>query len=60
MRPIGSAAYPLPAKRPHNPVMSKDKVKRVFGIEMPDWTEQLQACLCGLSADASVSDRAAR
>jgi len=60
VRPITTDQYPLPARRPRNPVMSKDKVKRVFGIEMPDWTEQLQACLCGLSADASVSDRAAR
>lgn len=60
VKPIGSAAYPLRAKRPRNPVMSKDKIKRIFGIEMPDWTEQLQACLSGLSTNACVSDRVAR
>jgi len=33
VKPIGSAAYPLPAQRPRNPVMSKDKVKLVSNAE---------------------------
>jgi len=30
--------------------MSQDKVKRVFGIEMPRWGTQLKAFLAELSA----------
>jgi len=52
VKPIGSAAYPLPAKRPRNPVISKDKVKQVFGVEMSRWESQLRSCLVELS-DAS-------
>lgn len=42
-RPIDSAQYPLPAKRPLNAATSKDKIKRVFGLEMSDWRSQLDA-----------------
>jgi dTDP-4-dehydrorhamnose reductase len=45
LRPIGSEDYPLPARRPPAPVTRKDKVKRVFGIEMAHWKEQLRAFL---------------
>lgn len=37
--------YPLPAVRPLHVATSKEKFRRVFGVEMPDWAEQLQACL---------------
>lgn len=40
-----SDQFRLPAKRPRRPVVSVDKVKRVFGIEMPSWQQQLQDCL---------------
>jgi len=40
-----SDQFPLPARRPRSPVMNKDKVKRVFGIEMAAWRRQLQDCL---------------
>jgi dTDP-4-dehydrorhamnose reductase len=45
VRPITSDQYPLPAKRPRAPVTSKEKIKRVFGVEMPTWQEQVQAYL---------------
>ncbi len=45
LRPITSAEYPLPAARPLNAATSKEKIKRVFGIEMPTWQEQLKDCL---------------
>ena len=48
MKPITSDQYPLPAKRPRNPVMSKDEIKRVFGVEMPQWEHQLRSCLAEL------------
>ncbi len=37
--------YPLPAARPLNASMSKEKIKRVFGVEMPSWEDQLHANL---------------
>lgn len=45
LRPITTAEYPLPAKRPLSVATSKDKIKRVFGIEMPDWEVQLRSFL---------------
>jgi len=55
VKPIGSTAYPLPAKRPRNPVISKDKIKRVFGIEMPRWETQLRSYLAGISVGDSIA-----
>ena len=43
--PITSDQYPLPATRPRSPITNKDKIKRVFGMEMPDWEDQLRAFL---------------
>jgi dTDP-4-dehydrorhamnose reductase len=45
VRPIKTENYPLPAARPLNCATSKDKIRRVFGIEMSDWVVQLKACL---------------
>ena len=42
VKPITSAEYPLPARRPPRPVTSKDKIRRVFGVEMPPWKTQLR------------------
>jgi dTDP-4-dehydrorhamnose reductase len=45
VNPVGTAQYPLPAKRPAYSVMDKSKIKRVFGIEIPHWKESLENCL---------------
>ena len=45
VRPITTREYPLPARRPRDPVMSQDKVKRIFGIEIPHWERLLRDCL---------------
>lgn len=37
--------YPLPATRPLNAATSKDKIRRVFSMEMPTWEEQLELFL---------------
>ncbi len=42
---ITTAEYPLPAKRPPYSVLSCQKLKRVFGLELPDWEESLQHVL---------------
>ncbi len=41
VKPVTTAQYPLPAKRPMYSVMDKSKIKRVFGIEIPEWRESL-------------------
>ena len=56
MKPISSTAYPLPAKRARSPVISKDKIKRVFGVEMPNWEDQLRDFLAGLSGTAQPAE----
>ena len=45
LRPISSAEYPLLAARPLHAATSKDKIKRVFGIEMPGWEDELRSFL---------------
>jgi dTDP-4-dehydrorhamnose reductase len=39
--PITTAEYPTPARRPAYSVLSNSKLNRVFGIQLPDWREQL-------------------
>lgn len=34
---IPSSEYPLPAKRPHNSRLDNSKLKRIFGISLPEW-----------------------
>jgi dTDP-4-dehydrorhamnose reductase len=48
VRPITSGEYPLPARRPRNPVMNQDKVKRILGVEMTHWKDELRAFLVEL------------
>lgn len=50
LRRITSAEYPLLAARPLNAATSKDKIKRVFGVEMADWETQLGSFLRDLTA----------
>lgn len=45
IRPTTTAEYPLPAARPLSAVLSKDKIKRMFGLEMPGWGNQLETFL---------------
>ena len=45
LKPITTAAYPTPARRPANAVLSCDKIGRVYGITPPPWQDSLAACL---------------
>lgn len=42
---IPSSAYPTKAKRPHYSVLSKQKIKQTFGIEIQHWRKGLEKCL---------------
>ncbi|MEO0042684.1 MAG: NAD(P)-dependent oxidoreductase [Bacteroidota bacterium] len=45
VKPIETTLFPTPAKRPPFSVLNKDKIKKVFGIEIPHWRDSLVACL---------------
>lgn len=48
LQPTTTALFPLPAMRPLNAATSKEKIKRVFGIEMTNWQSQLKSCMHGI------------
>lgn len=50
VKPTTSDQFPLPARRPRQPVTSMEKLKRVFRIEMASWKTQLKAFLAEFSA----------
>jgi dTDP-4-dehydrorhamnose reductase len=56
-KPIRSDQYPLPARRPCNPVTSKDRIKQVFGVELPGWEKQLRAFVVELANSKRPQDR---
>jgi len=47
--PITSAEYPTPARRPANSRLDCSKLRRAFGIQLPDWRDGLQECMQLLS-----------
>ena len=45
VNPIPSSAYPTKAVRPFYSVLSKEKIKSTFNIDIPHWKESLKKCL---------------
>ena len=45
IEPIPTSEYPLPAKRPAYSVLSCEKLRRTFGLQLPDWEESLKQVL---------------
>jgi dTDP-4-dehydrorhamnose reductase len=45
LTPIPTSEYPLPANRPCYSVMSNNKLKEVFGLEIPTWQKQLELAM---------------
>jgi len=45
VRPLHTAEYPTPAKRPAYSVLDKTKIKNTYGIEVPYWEESLEECI---------------
>ena len=39
--PVDTAAFPMPAKRPHNSALDKTKIKRITGIIIRPWYDAL-------------------
>lgn len=48
LNPITTEQYPTPAKRPKNSMLDCSKLKRTFGIDMPDWHTCLNEILIEL------------
>lgn len=45
IKPIETSAYPTPAKRPVNSLMSNDKLFEHFGLRLPPWQQSLALVL---------------
>lgn len=48
--PCYSSDFPSPVKRPSYSVLDKSKIKNVFGVEVPYWTESLKKCINNLKS----------
>lgn len=48
IQPCHSDEYPSPVKRPAYSVLDKTKIKDIFGIRVPYWTDSLKKCISNL------------
>lgn len=48
VQPCYSSDFPSPVKRPSYSVLDKSKIKSVFGVEVPYWTDSLKRCINNL------------
>jgi len=51
VKPISTAQFPTPAKRPAYSVLDKTKIESVYHIQTRDWKESLQQCIGKLLAN---------
>lgn len=49
VNPIKTSQYPTAAPRPFYSVLDKDKIKEIFGIEIPHWKDGLKRCISELN-----------
>lgn len=45
LKPIGTSDYPTPAARPRNSVLSNEKLRARFGVQLPSWQSALEETL---------------
>lgn len=48
VQPCYSDEFPSPVKRPSYSVLDKTKIKKVFGVKIPYWTDSLKQCISNL------------
>ena len=48
VNPINTTEYPAPAKRPLYSVLNKSKIKKDFGLHIPQWVDSLKEMLAEL------------
>ena len=51
VQPCYSCDFPSPVKRPSYSVLDKNKIKLVFGVEVPYWTDSLKECIVNLKKE---------
>lgn len=52
LTPIGTEAYPTPAARPRNSVLSNAKLEGRFGVRMPGWESALEEVMKALRGES--------
>ena len=50
VHPIATSDYPTPARRPHNSVLSNEKLHDRFGVRLASWESALDEVLTAISA----------
>ena len=50
VQPCHSNEFPSPVKRPAYSVLDKTKIKEVFGVHVPYWTESLKQCIANIKS----------
>jgi len=50
VQPCYSIDFPSPVKRPSYSVLDKSKIKCVFGVKVPYWTDSLKKCINNLKS----------
>lgn len=50
VQPCHSNEFPSPVTRPSFSVLDKTKIKEVFGVKVPYWTDSLKVCIQNLKA----------
>ncbi len=51
VNPIKTSEYPTQANRPLYSVLSKKKIKKAFGLEIPYWRDSLKTCISQLKQE---------
>lgn len=51
IQPCHSNEFPSPVTRPTYSVLDKTKIKEIFGLTIPYWTESLKTCISNLNSD---------
>ncbi len=55
LTPIPSEAYPTPAKRPRNSVLSNEKLTQRFGVQLASWSTALDAVIDELARAQGIA-----
>jgi dTDP-4-dehydrorhamnose reductase len=45
LKPIPSEEYPTPATRPKNSILAGERLRKRFGLKVPDWRQSLSVCI---------------
>lgn len=52
VQPCHSNEFPSPVTRPSYSVLDKTKIKEVFGVKVPYWTDSLKVCIKNLQSNS--------